>query len=94
VKLYDKYDKKLEIYGVNLTYYDKQEDVQAFVKEFHIDFPVLLDPKGEVATTYKVQAIPTTYFVNGDGKVVDVVLGLVDTKTLEKKFKDLALDKY
>src|SRR6266498_5323551 len=37
------------ILGLNLTYSDTLTDVQAFVNEFHMTFPVLLDKDGQVA---------------------------------------------
>jgi thiol-disulfide isomerase/thioredoxin len=90
-KLYDKYQGKLEIYAVNLTTQDSANDAQSFADEFGFTFPVLLDSdaKNSVADQYRVLAIPTTFFVNKDGIIVDKVMGLTDPKTLESKFKNL-----
>ncbi len=89
VKLYEKYNTQLEIYAVNMTADDSIGDATAFAKEFGFAFPVLLDEKGEVAKRYQVQSIPTTFFVNREGIIVDKTLGLVDRQTLENKFKKL-----
>ena len=89
VELYEKYNTQLEIYAVNMTADDSVGDAKAFAKEFGFAFPVLLDEKGEVANRYQVQSIPTTFFVNREGIIVDKVLGLVDPQTLENKFKKL-----
>lgn len=62
--------------GVNLTYIDTVKDAQAFAQEFNISFPVLLDKDGTVAEkSYRVQGIPTSVFVNRDGKVVRIQIG-------------------
>jgi cytochrome c biogenesis protein CcmG/thiol:disulfide interchange protein DsbE len=90
VRLYDAYKDDLEIYAVNLTKNDRVEDVAEFVKTYKFKFPVLLDSKGEVAKKYKVIAIPTTFFVNRDGVIVDQIIGIADKKVLEKKFEMLA----
>lgn len=93
VKLYDKYKGKLEIYAVNLTTQDSAGNAKAFADEFGFTFPVLLDSdaKKSVADLYQIQAIPTTFFVNKNGVIVDKVMGLTDSKVLESKFKSLAV---
>jgi thiol-disulfide isomerase/thioredoxin len=92
VKLYDKYKGKLEIYAVNMTTQDTAEDAKAFADAFGFKFPVLLDDdeKNPVSNRYRVQAIPTTFFVDKNGRIADKVTGLADPQTLESKFKRLA----
>lgn len=95
VKLYDKYKEKLEIYAINLTTQDSVENAKAFADEFGFTFPVLLDKdaKKSVDDLYRVLAIPTTFFVDKNGIIVDKVMGLTDPKALESKFKNLAAAK-
>lgn len=52
------------ILAVNI---DPQLDVKGFAKQYGITFPVLLDEDDHVNTTYKIVAIPTTYFINSKG---------------------------
>lgn len=89
VELYKQYGNDIEIYAVNLTSSDSESDAQAFADEFGFKFPILLDKNGSVATDYRIQAIPTTYFVNQEGIIMDRVLGLANSETLEIKFKNL-----
>lgn len=49
--------------------------VSAFVDEFGLTFPVLLDRDGGVGARYHLRAYPTTFFVGRDGVIRDVVLG-------------------
>lgn len=95
VKLYDKYKRKLEIYAVNMTTQDTAEDAKAFADAFGFTFPVLLDDdkKTTVSKRYRVQAIPTTFFVDKNGFIVDKITGIADPQTLESKFKSLAAAK-
>jgi cytochrome c biogenesis protein CcmG/thiol:disulfide interchange protein DsbE len=95
VKLYDRYKGKLEIYAVNLTAQDRVQDDNEFADDFGFTFPVLLDEVGkkQVSDVYQVQAIPTTFFVNSNGIIVDKMTGLADTQALESKFKSLAASK-
>ena len=46
---------------------DPQYDVKQFITSNGITFPILLDKKDEVNSTYQVLTIPTTYFIDEDG---------------------------
>lgn len=89
VRLYEKYKGKIEIYAINVTSSDSVEGARAFAKEYGFMFPVLLDEKGAVSQQYGILPIPTTFFVDGDGVIVEQVTGLVDPKSMEAKFKQL-----
>jgi peroxiredoxin len=52
--------------------------VEAFVKELGLTFAVLLDSRGEVSERYEVQALPTTYLIGRDGRLVALALGYRD----------------
>nr|WP_249730488.1 TlpA disulfide reductase family protein [Paenibacillus sp. J2TS4] len=89
VKLYEKYEGKIEIYAVNATTFDKEDKAREFAERHGFKFPVLLDDdrNNKVMDQYQVYAFPTTFFVNRDGVIVDKVLGIVEPDELEKKFK-------
>ncbi|MCY9693393.1 TlpA family protein disulfide reductase [Paenibacillus alginolyticus] len=88
-ELYDKYKKDLEIYAVNLTFDDTEEDAKAFVEKYGYHFPVLVDDSPNTASLYQVHPIPTTFFVNRKGIIVDKMVGITDKNSLEDKFKNL-----
>lgn len=54
--------------GVNLD--ESAEDAKAFLKKTPVNFPVLMDSKGQVADLYKNQAMPSSYFVDRKGDLV------------------------
>lgn len=62
---------------------EKAEGVNAFVKEYHITFSALLDTDQEVAEEYQVWALPTTYFINAEGKIIGRVNGSRDWSAKE-----------
>lgn len=90
VKLAKKYNGSLQVYAVNLTSSDTLENAKAFAAAYGFNFPVILDEMGTVSERYAVQVIPTTYFVDKNGIIVDKVLGLLDPVELDKKFQSLA----
>ncbi|MGG3560752.1 redoxin domain-containing protein [Neobacillus rhizosphaerae] len=60
------------ILAVNI---DPQLDVQGFVNENKITFPVLLDAEDQVNEAYQVLSIPTTYFINSKGVIKNKFTG-------------------
>lgn len=68
-------EQGLVVLGVNSTFQDDEETAAAFVRELGLSFPILLDRKGTVSRRYELQALPTTYFVDRQGIIRDVVIG-------------------
>ncbi len=62
---------------------ENMESVSQFIKEYNITFPALLDSNQEVTDYYKVWALPTTYFINPEGKIIGRVQGGRDWSTRE-----------
>ncbi len=66
--LHSKYEPLgFKVLGVNV-----EEDVngaKGFLKNFPVDFPVLLDNTNQVSKQYKVIAMPTTVVVDRDGNM-------------------------
>ncbi len=86
--LYDKYKDKLDLYAVNLTENDDFDHVKAFTNRFKFHFPVLLDYKLEAAKKYRFQVIPTSFLIDTNGNIVDVI-NLLTFEELEKKLQKL-----
>lgn len=78
----------VEIIAVNFA--ESRSKVDEFVKEYHLNFPVLLDKYGSVSQDYRVRGLPVTYFITPDGVVGDEIVGGGLTRNLiEKKLKQL-----
>jgi len=71
-----------EIVGV-ATQSDDQT-VKAFTQEFGMYFPVVLDAGSNVTSLYHVLPIPTSFFIDKDGIIRDMRVGIVDRPTMEK----------
>lgn len=75
-KVYESYhDQGLEILAVNATNQDNLTAAVEFSNQLGLAFPILLDSDGEVSRLYRLQSLPTTYFVGRDGSIRDVVVG-------------------
>lgn len=89
-RLAEKYAADLDVYGVNVTKYDKEEEARAFVKEFKLSYPVLFDRKGEVfEKAYKGKVFPTNVLIDRNGVIREIMLGAPDLETLDKKIRKL-----
>lgn len=75
----------LVILAVNPTVEDTLSDVKAFVKEFNMTFPVLLDETGEVTNqVYRLRGLPTSVFVNRTGRITRIHLGAMTNQQITK----------
>jgi cytochrome c biogenesis protein CcmG/thiol:disulfide interchange protein DsbE len=49
--------------------------VRSFAEEFGVTYPVALDQSAQVYHTYRIRSFPTTYFIDAQGVVVEIVAG-------------------
>jgi cytochrome c biogenesis protein CcmG/thiol:disulfide interchange protein DsbE len=54
-------------------------------KKIGVSYPVLLDEQSAIARRYGVVGLPTTYFVDGDGRVRGKLVGEADEATFERQ---------
>jgi len=83
-KFHNKYTEDVLVMGVNITSQEiSEQSVRNFVNELDISFPVLLDTEG-VFRQYEVMNLPTTYFIDSNGKIVDSYYGELTSEMLEQ----------
>lgn len=68
-------DRGLEVLAVNTTYQDQESAAAAFVQDFNLTFPILLERTGDVARQYQLRAMPSTFFVDREGIIRKVIIG-------------------
>jgi cytochrome c biogenesis protein CcmG, thiol:disulfide interchange protein DsbE len=74
----------LIVLAINMTFQDSLPEAQAFVKEFHMPFPVLLDDTGAVARdTYGVRVLPMSFFIDRKGIIVHRQIGAMNGKQID-----------
>ena len=86
---YYKYGSELALLAVNFD--EPPEDVQAFVDELGLTFPVLLDPGGEVQDLYRVRGYPTTYLVDPDGVVQVAHIGFMTEGQIDRYLEQVGV---
>ncbi len=63
------------ILAVNATHQDSREAALAFAARHGLTFPILFDSDGSVARLYENRALPSSYFIDPDGRIREVVIG-------------------
>jgi thiol-disulfide isomerase/thioredoxin len=75
-RVYQAYQTKgFEVLAVNSTVQDTISGAQSFVSEIKPTFPILLDETGLVTRLYRIQSLPTSFFVGSDGVIHEIVIG-------------------
>jgi len=76
VKLVDKYDDDLVILGISVDNPKDYEKIPPFSSQYNINYPILLDSRGEVNYLYGgIQSIPTTFVLDREGKALGRIMG-------------------
>lgn len=95
VSAYERYKNQgLVILGMNLTEQDTLPEVQSFVDEFEISYPVVLDEPGHVTNdSYGLLGLPMTVFVNREGIVKRVVIGAMKKTDIDQYITEILEEK-
>ncbi len=73
----------LQVVGVALDDTSK-EDIAKFVQEMKVNYPVVFGTEATSDAYGGVEMLPTTFYIDRNGKITDRVLGLVDKKEIEE----------
>lgn len=89
--LQDRYEKipGLQVLAVNFA--EPASDVQAFVEEHELTFEILLDPRAIVQSAYRVRGYPTTYFIDREGVIQAIHIGILLDKQLDAYLNDIGV---
>jgi peroxiredoxin len=78
-------DEGFVILAVDLTFQDSIRNVEAFVKEFGMTFPVLLDHDSVVTNgLYRLLGLPMSVFVNREGIVTRIHIGAMTGEQVDE----------
>jgi peroxiredoxin len=82
-KMYNEYkDQGFVVLGVNMTRQDDAQAVAPFVEKYGLTFPILLDETGKVGITYQMKSLPSSFFIDRQGIITEVVIGGPMTEAL------------
>lgn len=83
-------NKDIAILAVNLTQSEPNiEQVKDFVNVFNLTFPVLLDKESEVAITYGIRPIPTSFLIDSKGVIQYKAFGAMNYDLMVQEFEKM-----
>lgn len=80
-------DGGVRFLGVN--YRDDQAAARAYEREFGITYPSVYDPGGVLAFHYQLAGLPTTFIIDGAGRIVYRFVGYTDAAILRDALEDV-----
>lgn len=80
-------DGGVRFLGVN--YRDDRAAARAYEREFGITYPSVFDPAGELAFSYELVGLPTTFIIDREGRIVYRFVGYIDAAILRDALDDV-----
>ncbi|MCL4829583.1 MAG: TlpA family protein disulfide reductase [Caldilinea sp.] len=74
-------EQGIQFVGVNVK--EDPSVVEPYVQQHGIEYPILLDADGAVASAYAVQGYPTTYFLDKNNRIVARHVGALTKEQLQ-----------
>jgi peroxiredoxin len=68
-------EEEFFVLGISVDRYKSKSSLKRFVKKYEINYPILADKSGKVAARYRAFALPTSFLINGEGKIAKRILG-------------------
>jgi len=87
-ELYPRY-KELGVEIVAVSLDSTELVVDRFIDEYDLTFPIPHDTTGEVRDLYKVGPIPSTFFIDSKGEIVEYVSGELSLERLEGYLRNI-----
>lgn len=83
---YQELGEEVQFLMINMTDGSREtvEKASAFIEEQGYGFPVFYDTEFEAANTYGASSLPTTFFIDAQGKVTAQAKGAIDSDTLQR----------
>lgn len=75
----------VEVLAVNLTTEDRgMAEIEKFVEEFDLEFPIPMDIDGDIGALYQAFSIPTSYIIDREGRVLHKIVGPMDEEMMNE----------
>lgn len=86
-RFFREYAGRVVFISVNVQ--DPTASASAFVERYGITFPVVQDGGADIAWAYRVTGLPTTFFIDTDGRIVYIHKGPLYPQQLERYLERL-----
>ena len=88
VEAYETYrDRGFFIIAVNVR--ERRDQASRFATEWNMSFPILLDSRGAVSSRYRVRGIPMSVFLDREGTINDIHVGVINAEQIRTQVERL-----
>jgi cytochrome c biogenesis protein CcmG/thiol:disulfide interchange protein DsbE len=84
---HDKWGSKVQFVGIDRQ--DYKPDALAFAQRTHVTYPLASDPDATLDGSYRLRGMPTSVFIDSNGRVVQRVTGPLTKAQLDDTLKTL-----
>jgi len=86
-KFYEDSNEDVEILAVNVRETERNDqNVIDFIDEYEATFPVLLDHNSVVSNIFMAHQLPTSYLIDGEGKIHAKAIGALNYESMVREF--------
>jgi len=89
ISIQDEYEDELIVIGISLDQPATQNNLQLFINNFGINYPVVLGTYEVLEAYGNIQAIPTSFIIDTEGNIINKHIGLVPKSTLIEEINSL-----
>ena len=80
-KAWEEHQKQGVVF-VGIAVDDTASEASKFAEQVGVTYPLALDTTGDVARAYRIRAVPSTYFIDREGKLATTLHGLANQGAL------------
>ncbi len=88
IDIQKEFKSQVVVIGISLDQ-DTKSEVIPFMKKYGINYPVVYGDNKVVSDYGSINAIPTSFVIGKDGKIVDKHIGLVPKTAFVQKIRDI-----
>ena len=82
---HNKWGSKVQFIGIDRQ--DYKPDALTFAQKTHVTYPLAADPNATLDGAYRLRGMPTSVFIDRNGRIVDQVTGPVTRSQLDDTLK-------
>lgn len=82
-------ERKDDVVVLAVNVQEARAPVRDFADKYRLSFPILMDTAGEVTQSFGVQSLPTTFFIDKEGKVASFNMGALNKSAIGRKLEQI-----
>ncbi len=86
-EVWEEYGAELTVIGIHTLDKGRHAAGRAFINEFGLTFPNVIDDDSRVGRSYGLFGVPETFFIGADGTLVEKYAGILDHDVLETNIR-------